>query len=108
MEVYVHVCMEDGVCVSVNVVKGIKWWWCVAKTHGTTNTCSPCITPSPPVTKAHGTTNTCVTPSILAAILHNSFYTYTWSAVSFTHSMKVATSAANTGSMETVKWEMEN
>ena len=40
--------------------------------------------------------------------LHNSFYTCTWSAVSFTHSMKVATSAANTGSTETVKWEMEN
>ena len=68
VEVYVHVCMKDGVCVSVNVVKGIKWWWCVAKTHSTTNTCSPCITPSPPATKAYSTTNTYVTPSILAAI----------------------------------------
>ena len=49
MEVYVHVCMEDGVCVGVNVVKGIKWRWCVTKAYGTTNTCSHCITLSTPV-----------------------------------------------------------
>ena len=49
MEVHVQVCMEDGVCVGVNVVKRIKCWWCVAKAHDTTNTCSHCITPSTPV-----------------------------------------------------------
>ena len=38
-----------GVCVGVNVVKGIKWWWCVTKAYGTTNTCRHCITLSTPV-----------------------------------------------------------
>ena len=39
--------------------------------------------------------------------LHNSItpLLHTWSAVSFTQSMKVATSAANTGSTVKVKWE---
>ena len=49
MEVHVQMCMEDGVCVGVNVVKGIKCWRCVTKTYGTTNTCSQYETPSTPV-----------------------------------------------------------
>ena len=78
--VHIQICMEDGVCVGVNVVEGI----------------------GSGALPRHKRYNKYLQP------LRNSFYTCTWSAVSFTHSMKVATSAANTGSTETVKWEMEN